>query len=475
MKKSHGLWLAVLAFGVLGAACAEAPEIDGPEGAVLTSEVSDEATDEDGYVLESTSEALAAGEDFCWKDSYGRGAGSVPDACPGQQEDAGLCYNYCAPGYYGVGPVCWQGCPSGFRDDGTACWLDSSIISANNSQCPWWDTCGLTTNRGCSTCPAGYRNDGCTCRRDAQMFYKGSYGRGAGAPRSCRTGLQYDAGLCYPACEGGFSGVGPVCWGQCPADAPVQCGAGCATSDVACADQVISQVEASLEMAGNIASAIMTAGTATAAKYSAKVAMSAAAKQSFKDRVKKELRERAEDVADYALDTAASAAQKAAEGEQVDWTVLDPTGIAELVDAFNAPRCTDRNLSRGKPTSQSSTAYGGDSSRAVDGNTDGNWGANSTTHTNNETNAWWQVNLQSTSIINQVVIWNRTDCCSERLSNFLVEVRNFNHQQVMRKNVTVAAGQKTVVDFGGVLGQHVVVQLYGTNPLSLAEVQVMGN
>ena len=61
MKKSHGLWLAALALGVLGAACAEAPEIDGPEGAMLTSEVSDEATDEvDGrpqrheQVLEAT-------------------------------------------------------------------------------------------------------------------------------------------------------------------------------------------------------------------------------------------------------------------------------------------------------------------------------------------------------------------------------------------------------------------------------------
>ena len=37
-------------------------------------------------------------------------------------------------------------------------------------------------------------------------------------PTSCPAGQQYDAGLCYSKCTDGFTGVGPVCWGQCPAD-----------------------------------------------------------------------------------------------------------------------------------------------------------------------------------------------------------------------------------------------------------------
>ena len=48
---------------------------------------------------------------FSWffKASYGRGAGYAPGNCPGgRQNDAGLCYPYCAAGYHGVGPVC---CP----------------------------------------------------------------------------------------------------------------------------------------------------------------------------------------------------------------------------------------------------------------------------------------------------------------------------------------------------------------------------
>src|SRR5689334_17640117 len=53
--------------------------------------------------------AAQSAPSFCWLDSYGRGAGAVPDLCTGgQQMDAGLCYPACAPGYYNVGPVCWQ-------------------------------------------------------------------------------------------------------------------------------------------------------------------------------------------------------------------------------------------------------------------------------------------------------------------------------------------------------------------------------
>ena len=41
----------------------------------------------------------------CWKGSYGRGVGSVPDSCHGSNPDknGALCYPTCQSGYYGVG------------------------------------------------------------------------------------------------------------------------------------------------------------------------------------------------------------------------------------------------------------------------------------------------------------------------------------------------------------------------------------
>src|ERR1035438_252431 len=57
---------------------------------------------------------------------------------------------------------------------------------------------------------------------------------------------------------------------------------------------------------------------------------------------------------------------------------------------------------------------------AVDGNTDGDFFRGSVTSTNLDTNAWWQVDLGASTPIGNIVIWNRTDCCSSRLSNYWV-------------------------------------------------------
>ena len=91
-----------------------------------------------------------------------------------------LCYPRCAPGYQGIAEVCWGSCPAGTHDDGALCRRDANVIGADNSGCPWYDKCGLTFSRGCSTCPDGYHNDGCTCRVDVLITPKPSYGRGAG-------------------------------------------------------------------------------------------------------------------------------------------------------------------------------------------------------------------------------------------------------------------------------------------------------
>eukprot|EP00116_Pleurobrachia_bachei_P012307 sb/3472569/ len=51
------------------------------------------------------------------------------------------------------------------------------------------------------------------------------------------------------------------------------------------------------------------------------------------------------------------------------------------------------NVAEGKETKQSSTGWGGVSSRAVDGETSGNWGHGSCTHGNNRGLQWWEVDL----------------------------------------------------------------------------------
>ena len=41
-----------------------------------------------------------------------------------------------------------------------------------------------------------------------------------------------------------------------------------------------------------------------------------------------------------------------------------------------------------------------------------------------DTNAWWEVDLGASATVSSIVVWNRTDCCSNRLSDYWVFVSN---------------------------------------------------
>ena len=145
------------------------------------------------------------------------------------------------------------------------------------------------------------------------------------------------------------------------------------------------------------------------------------------------------------------------------------------------------NLALGKSAAQSSTGFGGVASRAVDGDTNGIYRDDSVTHTqSNSTQAWWEVDLGSHSSIDSVQIYNRTDCCTGRLSDFYVFVsaQPFANRSLadLLADSSIAnsfhAGQPNnpqAFNFSGASGRYVRIQLQGSNPLSLAEVKVMGN
>ena len=134
---------------------------------------------------------------------------------------------------------------------------------------------------------------------------------------------------------------------------------------------------------------------------------------------------------------------------------------------------TASNLAVNKPATQSSTWPWGEPSKAVDGNTDGNWSNGSVSHTNADNQAWWQVDLGGMYAIQRIDVWNRTDCCPERLSNFNVSVLDENQAAVATYYTAGTAGTPTSINLSRT-GRYVKVQLVGTNPLSLAEVQVWG-
>jgi len=161
--------------------------------------------------------------------------------------------------------------------------------------------------------------------------------------------------------------------------------------------------------------------------------------------------------------------------------IIDPSGATtgSLTVTITEPAA---DLALNKTATQSSTNWSAPADRAVDGNTDGNFGNGSVTHTQVESQPWWQVDLGSVQSIGNIDVWNRTDCCGDALTNFYVFVSDDpfastdlsttqNQTGVSSYHVSGQGGTPTTVNANRT-GRYVRVQLVGQDRLSLAEVQV---
>ena len=233
---------------------------------------------------------------FCWKDSYGRGVGKIPTECPPEKEKIGaLCYSRCPRGTRRFGFDCHSVCPSDMRDDGLFCrkaeygrgvgfvGLGSTRrceAEHGRGKCEQW---GLFVY---PKCRPGYSNVLCCicrpsppdCRAlglnpEIDLSCAKKILIGNPTPMICNSRLQYDAGLCYPPCNPGYDGVGPLCWSLCDSDQQ-NCGAGCAKSATDCALTIGDQIFSTLALAANVATLGLAApatGAATGAAATIKI------------------------------------------------------------------------------------------------------------------------------------------------------------------------------------------------------------
>ncbi len=121
---------------------------------------------------------------------------------------------------------------------------------------------------------------------------------------------------------------------------------------------------------------------------------------------------------------------------------------------------------------------------ARDGNSDGAWFNGSVTHTELDTNAWWELDLGSVKTVDYTLLWNRTDCCGDRLTPYYVLVSD---QPFTSTDLTTTLNQPGVdsyyhtatplptqrIDINRDI-RYLRVQLAGSDYLSLAEVEVYG-
>ena len=92
------------------------------------------------------------------------------------------------------------------------------------------------------------------------------------------------------------------------------------------------------------------------------------------------------------------------------------------------------NVARGGKASQSSTAHGGDASRAIDGNRNPAYAGGGQTHSQeNSENPWWEVDLGGEHRIERIAIHNRGEGdLTNRLNGFTLVVLDGNRAEVFR-------------------------------------------
>jgi len=148
----------------------------------------------------------------------------------------------------------------------------------------------------------------------------------------------------------------------------------------------------------------------------------------------------------------------------------------------------ETNLALGRPSWQSTTYAGNDASRANDGNTDGNYWDGVLSHTENGyvygdaepdlPGQYWYVDLGAEHVVNSVDIFNRTDCCSERLSHYNILAYD---QSAAKWRVVSSHSMDDTTDVAFVHSavsmvktQFVMIAKTDDDYLQLAEVRVMG-
>ena len=173
----------------------------------------------------------------------------------------------------------------------------------------------------------------------------------------------------------------------------------------------------------------------------------------------------------------------------ISWKTPNSSSV-EIIDGkyianYKCNTCTNTtNLALNKPSVQSSTCYGGNSSKANDGNTNGHYSNGSVSHTCKNKKPYWELDLQGIYQIDEIKIWNRTDCCAGRLKKYYVFVSNVpftssnintlkNDPNNWHSYQSAQAGSPTTIPVGGT-GRYVCVMINGETYLSLAEVEVFG-
>jgi hypothetical protein len=137
-----------------------------------------------------------------------------------------------------------------------------------------------------------------------------------------------------------------------------------------------------------------------------------------------------------------------------------------------------KDIARGKPATQSSLSQWSrpnDAQGAVDGTLTGSFAF----HTGFDANPWWQVDLQTTVAIDEVLVFNRLDSGRERAYPFVLklgsETGDF-REVYCQRGIRFGGldGKPARIELGGAPARYVRIELPGEGYLHLDGVEIYG-
>ena len=109
----------------------------------------------------------------------------------------------------------------------------------------------------------------------------------------------------------------------------------------------------------------------------------------------------------------------------------------------------DINIAPNGKATQSSNYPNSPASKAIDGNHNGSFATCSCT--TEQLGAWWELDLGKPIDIDSVAVWNRTDCCPERLDNISIEILDEQRQVIVTRTLKKSAARNALPE-GAVQG-----------------------
>lgn len=251
----------------------------------------------------------------CQKSTYDRGVGRLMQCPAGKLMDAGLCYQSCPAGTNGVGPVCWNQCPAKLPVEcGAICARDQAACTqrvVDQVTSPLMAVGGM-------------------------VLTAVTFGAGGAATATARTAAV----------------AGKVAAQIAAKEAAKQAAKRAFTQNIRIilrqgpkeAAKITGKVLAK-ETAQDLAFSLVITGAIEGLQRVPWRGVNAA-RDDIKAALENKVRERlSRNISDAKINAMADAAFKAAEDAnptaEFPWTSLDPTGIADVVVAYNMPMCAD--------------------------------------------------------------------------------------------------------------------------------------